>query len=72
MSETNNTQNKITPEQALAVVTSLVRATKLSFEEHVYANQCVEILTQAIQTQTPSSVEKLNKPSNRNPVIVDN
>ena len=61
---------KITPENALNVIVSAVRQLKLSFDEHNYLNQCVEVLAQLVQNATPK-VEKLEKVHKKLPTIVD-
>lgn len=38
----------ITPEQALTVITSAVRQLKLSYDEHVYLDQCVKIVQEKV------------------------
>lgn len=54
MQENTENQNKIAPEQALAVVVSLVRATKLTYDETTYADNCVKVLTDLVQNSKPT------------------
>ena len=42
-----------TPEQALQVVTNLVRGAKLSFDEHLFVIKCINTLAAVIQSQQP-------------------
>ncbi len=43
-------QNQLTPEKAFEVIVSAVRLLKLSFDDHLYLEQCRNIVTQALMS----------------------
>ena len=58
-------QDQLTPEKAFEVIISAVRLLKLSFDEHLYLEQCRNVIGQALvqnaEQEVPKNVVKMDK-----------
>ena len=64
MNNENNNQNRtvntpqITPEQALSTIVSAVRQLRISYDEHVLLNNCLEVIKQNLSPPEKEDVPK--------------
>lgn len=72
MAENTANQQKLTPESALQVLVSLTEQLKLTKPEHIYVEQCIQMLASAIQkpAEKVEKVEKTEKPAKKEKISV--